>query len=96
VRTLTRFKAKISGNVNWAPNKPKLVFTGEALTFIRLSPTVNCHHGINKEITSTINVTIPAAKPNQFTFRFNIVTLAAAEPSLHQPAHPCALEHLLG
>lgn len=66
------FNAEISGSVNWAPNNPKLVFTGEALTFMRLSPMINCHQGINSEITSTIKVIIPAANPNQLTFVFNL------------------------
>jgi hypothetical protein len=76
--TLTMFRAEISGNVNWVPNNPKLVFTGDALMFIRLSPTVNCHQGIKSDTTSTIKVIIPAANPNQLTFVFNIVTLAAS------------------
>ncbi len=67
---LTRLNAEISGKVNWSPNKPKFVLTGDASTFMKLSPTVSCHHGINSEITSTIKVRIPAAKPNQLMFRF--------------------------
>ena len=68
VSMLTKFKAEISGSVNCAPNKPKFVLTGEALTLMRLAPTVNCHHGMYSEITSTSNVKIPAASPNQLMF----------------------------
>lgn len=75
---LMRLKAEISGKVNWAPNKSKFVLTGDASIFIRLSPTVNCHHGIYSEITSTVNVRIPAAKPNQLIFRFKLCHLGGS------------------
>ena len=62
VRMVTRFRAQIMGMVNWVPNKPKLVLTGEALILMRPCPTVSCHHGMKSEMTSATKVMIPARR----------------------------------
>src|SRR3989337_139574 len=63
---LDRLSAHSKGIVNALPRKLKFVLTGETFAFTRSSPTVICHHGLNKDtIINTIIVT-PPARPNQF------------------------------
>jgi len=62
---LTMLSATMNGIVNEASRKPIFVFTGEALTVIKSSPTVSCHQGENSETTTIKIVVTPPARANQ-------------------------------
>lgn len=65
---LTMLSANMNGIVNEASKKPMFMFTGEALTVNKSSPTVSCHQGEDSDTTITKIVVRPPARANQLNF----------------------------
>ena len=63
---LAMLSAQISGMLIVLPNRAKFRLTGEKLASANVGfPTVNRHHGTNKEITIKSQVETPPATPIQ-------------------------------
>lgn len=65
---LTMLSANMNGIVNEVSRKPMFMFTGEALTVIKSSPTVSCHQGKTNDTAIIKIVVTPPARANQLNF----------------------------